>query len=62
MPPAPNSTFVLPAWICIVTLAVASARHDLFDLGAEARAQLARATVFAVTAIVSVALPKTPSL
>jgi len=51
MPPAPNSTFVLPAWICIVTLAVASARHDLFDLGAEARGQLARATVFAVTAI-----------
>jgi transcriptional regulator with GAF, ATPase, and Fis domain len=51
MPPAPNSTFVLPAWIWIVTLAVASARHDLFDLGFEARAELARLSEFAVTAL-----------
>ena len=56
MPPAPNSTFVLPAGIWIVTLAVASARHDLFDLGAQARAQLARVTVFALTAILYLAV------
>ena len=56
MPPAPNSTFVLPAWIWIATLAVASARHDLFDLGLEARAELARVTLFAVTVMLYLAV------
>jgi transcriptional regulator with GAF, ATPase, and Fis domain len=49
MPPAPTSTFILPAWIWLVTLAVGSSRHDVFGLGPQARAQLARATAFAIT-------------
>ena len=48
MPPAPNSTFVLPAWIWLITLAIASARQDVFDLGTVARARLAAGAVFAI--------------
>ncbi len=49
MPPAPNLTFLLPAWVWISTMTIASIKLDVFDLGSARRAELARGFVFVVT-------------
>ncbi|MGH7822396.1 MAG: sigma 54-interacting transcriptional regulator, partial [Candidatus Binatia bacterium] len=51
LPSAPASVFVVPAWIWLGTLLLASLRDDLFDLGAGARERLVRPAIYGVTVV-----------